>query len=123
MMPGRLEEGEQRAVIDWWAYRCKQHGLPEFTLFHVPNGGLRHKSTAGRLKSQGVRRGIPDLLLMVPRGHLHGLAIEMKSERGRPTDAQLIVHAWMLAAGWRVEVCYSADAAINAITSYLSAST
>ena len=117
-----LEHREQVAVVQWWSYVHKAYGLPEFALFAYPAGGLRHKSTAGKLKAEGVRRGIPDLLLPVARQHWHGLALEMKSENGTVRDAQKIVHTWLLGAGWNVEVCYSAEAAINAIKKYLGAS-
>ena len=108
----------QCAVIDWWAYACKGYGLPEFALMAYPSGGMRHARTAGRLKASGTRRGIPDLLLPVACGKYRGLALEMKSQSGRQSDAQKIVLPWFEAVGWRVEVAYSSEAAINAIKDY-----
>lgn len=32
----------------------------------IPNGGLRDKATAGKLKAEGVKRGIPDVFLPLP---------------------------------------------------------
>lgn len=68
---------------------------PRFGLvFAIPNGGHRHKATAGKLKAEGVKAGIPDLFLPVPRpaynGHraYHGMFIELKVGRNSPTDSQ-----------------------------------
>ena len=120
-MRRNIEEQHQRAVIQWWSYAWKGFGVAEHALFHVPTGGLRHKSTAGRLKAMGTRRGIPDLLLPIARGGFAGMAIEMKSENGRETDAQKIVLRWFREQCWRVEVAYTSDAAIGAIKDYLIA--
>lgn len=111
----------QCAVVQWWAYACKGYGLPEFALMAYPSGGMRHKATAGKMKAMGARRGIPDLLLPVARGDCHGLAIEMKSQEGRTSDAQRIVLPWFELIGWRVEVAYSFEAAVKAVGLYLGA--
>ncbi len=53
---------------------------PDLEWLHaVPNGGFRHKATAGRMKAEGVKNGIPDVFLPVPRGGYHGLYIELKA--------------------------------------------
>ena len=44
----------------------------------MPNGGHRNKATAGKLKAEGVRAGVPDLMLLYPRHGYHGLVIELK---------------------------------------------
>lgn len=35
-------------------------------IYHVPNGGHRHKLVAVKLKEQGVKAGVPDLVLPMP---------------------------------------------------------
>lgn len=37
-------------------------------LHHTPNGGLRGKAEASRLKAQGTKAGIPDFQLTMARG-------------------------------------------------------
>lgn len=54
---------------------------------HVPNE-RRSRAEAKRLAGQGVKAGIPDIYLDVARGGYHGLRLELKTERGRPTQAQ-----------------------------------
>jgi len=54
----------------------------------TPNGGHRTPAVAGKLKAEGVRRGVPDISCMVPRGAYHGLFIELKKERGTASSEQ-----------------------------------
>jgi len=48
-------------------------------IYHVPNGGHRHKKVAEKLKDQGVKAGIPDLVLPMARGGYFGMYIEFKA--------------------------------------------
>ena len=48
-------------------------------MYHVPNGGHRLKEVAAKLKAQGVKAGIPDLVLPMARGGYFGLYIEFKA--------------------------------------------
>jgi hypothetical protein len=51
--------------------------MPEVAdlIFHVPNGGHRVKAVAAKLKAQGVKAGMPDLVLPMARGGFFGLYI------------------------------------------------
>jgi hypothetical protein len=92
----------------------------------VPNGGQRNKAVAGKLKAEGVRPGVPDILVFDPappslfegRSPI-GLAIEMKVKPNKPTPLQLAWHAALVTRGWRCEVAYSAEEAWAILTSYL----
>lgn len=124
------EHAEQALVIEWWALVHKQYGLPEFALFAVPNGaklpwarnrkGVRYSSEANKLVREGLRRGIPDLLLPVALGGFNGLAIEMKSATGVVRAPQSEVLEWFVEENWRCWVCKSADAAMRAVREYLA---
>lgn len=50
---------------------------PGVRIFAVPNGGLRNKQVAQKLKQEGLRKGVPDLF--VPAWNLW---IEMKRIKG-----------------------------------------
>ena len=91
------------------------------TLFYaVPNGGLRDKRTAAKLKAAGVAPGVPDLAFPVARGGYHGLYVEMKrSKGGRVTSLQREWIAKLRANGYKAEVCSGADAAMAVIERYL----
>ncbi len=51
-------------------------------LFAIPNGGFRDARTAGVMKMEGVRKGVPDLMFAYPSNNYHGMFIEMKKEVG-----------------------------------------
>lgn len=115
----RLSEHDEQALVVARA-EALAPSVPELRmLFAIPNGGARSKATAGKLKAEGVRPGVSDLFLSVPKGCYHGLYIEMKAFSGRASDEQ---KAWIAAAreyGYRAEVCFGADAAWAVICEYL----
>lgn len=111
-------EGEEQAALFDWAY-LQRNTYPELDLlFHIPNGGSRNRLEAANLKRQGVKAGVPDLCLPVSRGGFHGLYIEMKYGKNKPTENQ---NEWMNALqnqGYAVAVCYSWEQASKVITDY-----
>ena len=94
---------------------------PEIKLMHhIPNGGMRHKATAARLKAEGVKSGVPDICLPVARGKHHGLYIELKRIKGgKPTDNQIKWMAALNKQGYQVALCNGWEAAAKVITQYL----
>jgi hypothetical protein len=114
----RCEATEQERVFFWCSWRLEKH--PELKLLHhVPNGGSRNKLEAANLKRQGVKSGVPDICLPVPRNGFHGLYIEMKWGKNKTTAEQ----KWWLESlrqqGYKTAVCYDADAAIDTICEYV----
>ena len=113
------EHDEQVALIHW--AKLTQSILPELALLHaIPNGGQRSKATAGKLKAEGVQAGVPDLCLPVARGGYHGLYIELKHGRNQPTQEQ---KRWLMrlrAEGYRAEVAWEFEGALDLIERYLS---
>jgi hypothetical protein len=89
---------------------------------HCPNGGARNRIEAARFKGLGVKPGVPDLLIFerweteaLTPGSGFGVAIELKSKRGRVTEAQ---HGWLnelQVRGWFVGVCRSVDEVLEVI--------
>src|SRR4051812_28710500 len=66
-----------QVAVFMWINQTGQHQFPNLNLlFAVPNGGLRHIATAANLVAEGVKRGVPDLVLPVPVAPYHGLFIE-----------------------------------------------
>ena len=115
-------EGEEQArLFSWCRMQSWQH--PELgLLFHIPNGGSRNKAEAGRFKAEGVKAGVPDLLLPVARGGYHGLFIELKRlDGGRVSPEQ---KAWMdklKEQGYQAVVCRGWEEASEALLGYLAA--
>lgn len=117
---GPTEHQEQCAVISWWAVAHQQYQLPLFALFAVPNGGARDAITGSRLKAEGVRRGVSDLILAKPIGIHHGLYIEMKAADGREGEDQQAFGKYLESVGYRFAFCYGATPAIELIQKYLT---
>lgn len=116
-----LEHAEQVNLMQWWSLQCRRFGIPEQLLFAIPNGGQRNIITAKRMKDEGVRAGIPDLFLAVPRGKFHGLFVEMKKTRGGVvSDAQKACMEMLSNNGYCVTVCHGFIDAQEAVKGYLS---
>ena len=106
--------------MQWWAIACRQFGISEQLLFAIPNGGQRNIVTAAQLKAEGVRAGIPDLFLAVPRHEAHGLFVEMKKAKGgRVSEKQSAVMEMLAEQGYTWAVCHGWTEAKRAIESYL----
>ncbi len=103
-------------------------GWPDLSglLIHIPNGGSRkHRFEGWRLRRQGVRKGVSDLLLPIPSKGFHGLWIEFKA--APPFDAPVSDHQidWlerMQEHGYATAICRGADEAMATITAYLGRS-
>lgn len=118
-VPTRYEGDEQEALFDWAEW---QLGLfPELDYMHaIPNGGSRHPAEAARLKKQGVKPGVPDIFLPVPRGRYHGLYIEMKREKtGVVSDDQRKWIHFLESMDFKTTVCFGFDAAKYVIQAYM----
>lgn len=82
-----LENMEQTWLFQWTAMQEKKY--PELVLMHhIPNGGYRSKTTAKKLKAEGVKPGVPDICLPVSRHGYHGLYIELKRIGGKTSQEQ-----------------------------------
>ena len=115
----QYEAQEQRALFDWAAYA--QNRWPELgLLYHVPNGGSRDPREAHNLRMQGVKPGVPDLCLPVPRNGYAALYIEMKRKSGGVlSDNQRVWLKALNRAGNRAVVCNGFDEARETILEYL----
>lgn len=98
-----------------------RNSYPEYSrlLFAVPNGGARTKTTAAKLKAEGVVAGVSDLILLVPRGQYHGLCIEMKTEKGKQSEEQKVWQELVTEQGYLYVVIRSFDDFIELTNYYL----
>lgn len=89
----------QASIIAECNLRANQN--PDYArVFAVPNGGHRSKATAGRLKAEGVRRGVPDLMLLAKRHGYSGLIMELKVNDGRQSPEQKAWLEWLKGQGF-----------------------
>lgn len=105
------EDQHQINVIKWTQQPTVRERWPELKLlYHIPNERKCDPRQGKKLRLMGVRRGVPDLHLPVPRGRYHGLYIEMKTETGSMTEDQKWWmkelkgqgNAYALCHGWEV---------------------
>ncbi len=113
------ESREQITLFEWAILQeCK---YPELELLHhIPNGGKRAKTTAIRLKMEGVKPGVPDVMLPVPRGIYHGLYIELKAGKNKTTEKQDKWLSNLKQQGYYTAVCYGWESASEVLLKYLS---
>lgn len=121
-----LEHEYQKALINW----CHLVALPESPdikpgakigdyIFAIPLGGKRNPREAARLKAEGVKAGVSDLFLPLPRSGYAGLWLEMKAPKGKPTKAQTDWLDLMARAGYRATWCDSWLKAAAVIAEYV----
>jgi hypothetical protein len=110
----------QEAVALMELVRAHEADYPELTLFHaIPNGGDRHKATAGKMRAEGVRAGVPDYALPVARDGHHGLYIELKKLDGYASREQKDWIQRLRDQGYRAEVARGCGQAWNILCAYL----
>lgn len=118
------EHNEQVSLFRW--IRANQNKYPVLkTIYAIPNGGLRKKGVAGKLKAEGVKAGVWDVHVPVRGGfgvmsEDCGLWIEMKFGKNKLTDNQKEFRGVLLEhSPHKFVVCYTWIDAVNAIIEYL----
>ena len=108
------EDAEQQVLAKWL-------DMHRINWFHPPNGGHRNVIVASKLKAQGVKRGVPDVMIVDPPPAYPdnvGAAVELKRRKdGRVTPEQTHWLAILQERGWAVAVCRGASEAIEFLES------
>ena len=73
----QTESQIQKDFVKW--FRARYTSI-EPLFFAVGNGGARNVWTAKIMKDEGVRAGVSDLILLIPRHGYAGLLIETKTK-------------------------------------------
>lgn len=79
----------------------------------------RDKATATALKRQGVKAGVPDLVLPVARCGYHGLYIELKAQGGSVQKSQKEFIKRLGQQGYLAVICYGWQDTVQLIGDYL----
>ncbi len=152
---GGTEHGEQQALFQWanvamwlgfaaaWseptyelpaplkdAMAANARAVPELKWFHaIHNQGHGDAIRGGQAKAEGVKAGIPDTFLPLPRyspsSNYHGLYIEMKLPKYRTrkdgglNEAQIECIPDLKRAGYAVAVCYGWYHAAQTLQTYI----
>lgn len=106
------EHIEQREFVSWFRKNYKP-----VRIFAIPNGGLRNKTVAAKLKLEGVSSGVPDLF--IPEW---GVWIEFKRQRGAKSTVSKEQEDWMQYlsrdCGYRCVVAFGCDHAKELIEKF-----
>lgn len=95
-------------------------------LHAIPNGGSRGGNAAqraregSRMRSEGVRRGIPDIFLPRPCRGKCGLYIELKKKGGRQGPEQALFAGYAIEQGFAFGLCFGFWEAIDMIMRYVN---
>jgi hypothetical protein len=118
------EHDEQVALFQFLKTIESKHPVIQY-IYAIPNGGLRKRGVAGKLKAEGVKSGVLDI--HVPRAgwsgldgcDWQGLWVEMKYGKNKLSENQKWFKAGMEELGHKVVVCYNWQDAANEIMEYL----
>jgi len=121
-----VESLHQVALVEW-ACRTRIPAAPDVEpgstvadyLFAVPNGGKRNPREAARMKAEGVKAGVSDLILPLQRQGRAGLFLELKAPGNKPTAQQSAWLARMARAGYAAEWCDDWISAARLIARFL----
>lgn len=86
-MRNRPEHDLQCSIIHWAKLHERQYPELEF-LFAIPNGSYKSAKSAKEFQEEGLKSGVPDLCLPIPRGGYGALYIELKSPTGKLSENQ-----------------------------------
>ena len=102
---------EQEKIITYCDWR-------HYPIFAIPNGGKRDAKEAMYLRRSGVRAGVPDMQVPVAKHGYHGLFIELKVGRNKPTEKQEQWLELLNKNGYLARVCRGAQEAMELLDWY-----
>ena len=108
-----MDKSEDRILSDFHLWMWDTH--PEFRrlCFH-PNNEANLGPLVGAInKAKGVVAGVADYIMLVPNGSCHGLCIEFKKVGEKQSDKQIDFETKVRSVGFRYEVAYSTEQAIE----------
>lgn len=110
------ETVDQIKIVNW-VRQCTN--LP---CIHIPNEGKRSTQQGSILKKMGLTAGVADLFFPRANHNSHGLWIEVKTLKGKPTEAQTLFINQMLDEGYEAKICYGFEDAIRTIKMHFNIS-
>lgn len=125
------EHGAQAAIFCWANQNLDKYPQLKY-LFAVPNGFYGSAAQKGKMKAEGLKNGVPDIMLLYRKraliagindGHHYelfsGLVIELKVKKNVPSKDQLDWLAFLKQQGYQCWICYGWLEARDKIVEYL----
>lgn len=106
-----------------WFFKYLKYSFPDIfnVSFHIPNQGYRCIKSAIILSHMGLKKGVPDVFVAAGRGGFHGIFLEFKRRFDSiPTLDQIKMMKLFSEKGYRCEVVFGFDHAVEVINQYLS---
>jgi len=108
------EQTLHKTVIEWF----KNHPNIIRYVIHIPNEGVRTIRYGKHLKDLGMRPGVSDLFIALPRHGYHGAFIELKTSKGILSNSQKIFLEDMQNQGYYSIATYGLDSSLERISWY-----
>lgn len=114
------ESDIQKSIIKWadMHSRCKNKEIE--LLYAIPNGAHVSDKNRMRLVAEGLKKGMPDLCLPVPKGRFGSLFLEVKTRDGVLSKDQKAMHEKLESFGNKVVIVRDLFNAIDAIDDYMN---
>jgi len=89
-------------------------------IFAIPNGGKRTGRDGKGKQREGLKKGVPDIFLAMPKIGYHGLFIEMKRLKGSTTSDEQKAYIKLLnRTGYKAVICKGYAKAVEVLRDYL----
>jgi hypothetical protein len=108
------EETIHKTVMEW----VRAHPMIKRLILHFPNEGRRTNHFGKLLKDLGMRAGVSDLLIAMPRHGFGGAWLELKSANGTLSASQKEFLDDMSQQNYFTAICWSIDEALATIKWY-----
>lgn len=108
------ENSIQKAVMEW----VRLDPALRMCVIHIPNEGKRTSRYGKSLKDMGMRPGVSDLFIAMPRKGYNGAWIELKSKNGVLSDTQMEFLDDMKNQNYFTASCHSTEETISLIKWY-----
>ena len=124
-LPGENEHKLQKSCIDWFNLQYPKY---KALLWATPNANILIGKIPNRerpivwkyMEDEGLKSGVPDLMLAMARGTFHGFFIEMKMFDGKTSPEQESYIRKLTIQGYKVKVIKSLEQFIFEINSYIA---
>lgn len=116
-------EPEHELQVAFFQWLTLQYPAVRKVSFAVPNGVRCSFSQAKKLVAEGLTKGALDVILAIPNSTFHALFIEFKIKPNKPTLEQEAMISNLSVNGYKCEVCYNLEEAINAVNNYVKCTT